>query len=126
MKEYQSCSINSEVILNNLLRSARNQVECSFGRLNAQWGFLRRMVDLKLETIPIVVYCCFVLHNICEMRKNCEVDDQEVQVQIQRHKRDEGKTPNRPDTFNPCINSEGQKIREVMKEYFEQNLPDAY
>ena len=29
MKEYQSCSSNSEVIFDNLLRSARNQVECS-------------------------------------------------------------------------------------------------
>ena len=55
MKEYQSCSINPEVIFNNLLRSARNQVECSFRRLKARWGFLRRMVDLKLETVPIVV-----------------------------------------------------------------------
>ena len=32
------------------------------------------MVDLKLETVPIV-YCCFALHNICEMR-NCDVDEQ--------------------------------------------------
>ena len=63
MKEYQSCSSNSEVIFNNLLRSARNQVECSFVRLKARWDFLRRMVDLKLETVPIVVYCCFVLKN---------------------------------------------------------------
>ena len=55
MKEYQSFSSNSEVIFNNLLRSARNQVECSFGRLKARWGFLRRMVDLKLETVLLVV-----------------------------------------------------------------------
>ena len=48
MKEYQGCSSSSEVIFNNLLRSARNQVACSFGRLKAQWGFLRRMVALKL------------------------------------------------------------------------------
>ena len=39
MKEYQSCSSNSEVISNNLLRSAGNQVECSFGRLKARWVF---------------------------------------------------------------------------------------
>ena len=83
-------------------------------------------MELKLETVPIVVCCCFVLHNICEMRRNCEVDDEEVQAQIQRHKRDEEKTLNRPDAFYSYINSEGQKIREVVKEYFEQNLPDAY
>ena len=56
-------------------------------------------MDLKLETVPIVVYCCFDLHDICEMRRNCEVDDQEIQAQIQRHKHNEEKTPNRPDTL---------------------------
>ena len=103
-----------------------NQNECSFGRLKARWGFLRRMVDLKLENVPIVVYCCFIFHNIFEMRRNCEVDDQGVQAQIQRHKRDEEKTPNRTDAFYSYINSEGLKICEVLKEYSEQNLPDAY
>ena len=38
-REYQSCSSNSEVIFNNLLRSARNQVECSFRRLKTRWDF---------------------------------------------------------------------------------------
>ena len=52
-------------------------------------------MNVKLEAVPIVVYCCFVLHDICEMRRNCEIDDQEIQAQIQRHKRDEEKTPNR-------------------------------
>ena len=96
-------------MFSNLLRSARNQVECSFGRLKARWGFLRRMVDLKLETVPTVIYCCFVLHNIFEMGRNCEVDDQDVQAQIQRHKDDEEKTSNLPSAFYSYINSEGQK-----------------
>ena len=116
MKEYQSCSSNSEVIFDNLLRSARNQVECSFGRFEARW------LDLKLEPVPVVVYCCFVF----QVRRNCEVDDEEAHTQIQRCKRDEEKTPNRPDAFYSYINSEEQKIREVIKRYFEQNLPDAY
>ena len=42
MKEYQSCSSNSEVIISNLLRSVRNQVEWSFGRLKARWGFSKK------------------------------------------------------------------------------------
>ena len=63
MKEYQSCSSNSEVIFDNLLRSARNQVECSFGRFKARW------LDLKLEPVPVVVYCCFVF----QVRRNFEV-----------------------------------------------------
>ena len=79
-------------------------------------------MDLKLETVPIVVYCCFVRHDICEMRRNCEVDDQEIQTQIQRHKRNEEKTPNRPDPLYSYIDSEGKKIREVIKPYLEQKF----
>ena len=82
MKEYQS---NSEVVFNNLVQSARNLVECSIGRLRL--GFSKKDGGLKLETVPIVIYGCFVLHKICEVRRNCVVDDQEVQAQIQRHKR---------------------------------------
>ena len=67
------------------------------------------MVELKLETVRIVIDCCFALHNICEMERNCEVDDQEVQAQNQRHKRDEEKKPNRPGTFYSYLNSEGRK-----------------
>lgn len=32
MKEYESCTSNGEVIFNNILWSARNQIECAFGR----------------------------------------------------------------------------------------------
>ena len=45
------------------------------------------------------------------MRSSCEADNQEFQAQFPRHKRDEEKTPNRPDAFYSCVNSEGQKIR---------------
>ena len=65
------------------------------------------MVDLKLETVPVVVFCCFALHSNCEMRKNCETDEQEVQAQIQRHKSNEEKTPIRVDAFYSYINSNG-------------------
>ena len=58
--------------------------------------------------------------------RNCEVDGREFQAQIQRHKRDEEKTTNHPDAFYSYLNSEEQKICEVMKEYFEQNPPDTY
>ena len=83
-------------------------------------------MNLELGTVPVVVYSCIFLHNIREMRRNCKVDDQEVQAQIRRHKRYEEKTPNHPDAFYSYINSERQKIRKVIKEYFDQNLLDAY
>ena len=66
MKEFQSCTTNEQVVFNNMLRSARNQIECAFGRLKARWAILTRRLDLRLEIVPTVVYACFVLHNTCE------------------------------------------------------------
>ena len=56
MKKYEHCSNNSEVIFNNMLRSAQNPIECAFGRLKARWAILTRKIDLKLEAIPTVIY----------------------------------------------------------------------
>ena len=49
MKEYQPCVKNKQVVFNNLLRSARNQIEYAFGRLKARWRVRTKTVDLKLE-----------------------------------------------------------------------------
>ena len=79
MKEYQTCGTNEEVVFNSMLRSARNQVECPFGRLKVRWGFLTRKVDLKLELAPKAAYSCFVQHNYCESKGN-SLDDEEVKA----------------------------------------------
>ena len=36
IKEFDHCSTNEEVIFNQMLRAARNQIECAFGRLKAR------------------------------------------------------------------------------------------
>ena len=51
MKEYQSCSSNSEVIFDNLLRSARNQVECSLEDLKVDGWTLNLSLSLLLFTV---------------------------------------------------------------------------
>ena len=63
MKEYAVCQSNNEFMFSTMLRSARNQIECAFGRLKARWRILRRFED-----IPDIVLACFVLHNFCEER----------------------------------------------------------
>ena len=125
MKEWQSCSSNSEIIFNNLLRSARNQVECSFGRLKAQWGFLRRMVNLKLETVPSVVYCSVALSFITSGKWA------EIATLMTKMFRDKFKSMNamkkkhQIDLTLLILTLTQKKIREVTKECFEQKLPDA-
>ena len=55
MKKYKTCVTNK-----NTLRSASNHTECAFDRLKARWAILTRKMELKLETIPTVIYACFV------------------------------------------------------------------
>lgn len=122
LKEYQACNSSGEVIFNNMLRTATNQIECAFGRLKARWGFLSRKVDLKFESVPTVVYSCFVLHNFCERNKGHGFDTEAIDVQIQQHLEDE--TLNTPDPVYSYNNQEGEIVRSVLTEYITHNLPD--
>ena len=70
LKEYESCKTNAQVIFNNMLRAARNPIECAFGRLKARWGILTRKIDLDLTKAPTLIIACFVLHNYCESNKS--------------------------------------------------------
>ena len=126
LKEYQSCFNNGQVIFNNMLRSARNQVECAFGRLKARWRFLTRKVDLKFYSIPTVIYSCFVLHNYCERNKDCLIDKEEITFQMQQHVRDEDSSPNMPDQVYSYNNLEDELVRSILTDYITHNLPDNY
>ena len=51
MKEFDHCSTNEEVIFNQMLRAARNQIECAFGRLKARWRILLRPMDIPVQKL---------------------------------------------------------------------------
>ena len=36
------------------LCSARNVIECAFGRLKARFGYLKRAMDINLDELPYV------------------------------------------------------------------------
>ena len=121
MKEFQSCKTDAEVIFNNMLRSARNPVECAncaFGRLKARWSILTRKMDLKLETIPKVVLSCFALHNFCELH-NDTIDEELVRSQVARNRSMETEYQNVPDPVYSCTTGEGEAIRDVMTQYIQ-------
>ena len=80
IKEYQACVKNKQVVFNNLFRSARNQIECAFGRLKARWSVLTKTVDLKFEIVPVVVYSCFILYNFWETKNYFGVEEEEVEA----------------------------------------------
>ena len=75
MKEFQYCAENKHVLFNHMLRSARNQIESAFGRLKARWRILTKAIDLNLDTIPLIIYTCFVLHNYCQTKSLCALDE---------------------------------------------------
>ena len=52
MKEFPNTWTNEEVIFNNMLRSARNSIECTFGHLKARWQILNKRNDMGLNFIP--------------------------------------------------------------------------
>ena len=109
MKEFQSCKSDAEVVFNNILRSARNPIECAFGRLKARWSILSRKMDLKLTSVPKVILACFVLHNFCELHHN-DIDVELVRNQIARNITDENMHRNAPDPIYSGNTGEGEAI----------------
>ena len=118
MKEYDHCSNNEQVVF-NMLRSAKNPIECVFGRLKARWGILTRKMDLKLETIPVVVYACLVLHNICE-KNNSYIDEELVESQIESIKENEKTYRNIPHPIFSYDGGEGQVARSILTPFIRE------
>ena len=81
IKVYPSCKNAKETNFNNTLRSARNQIECAFGRLKGRWRVLSRVIDVDLNFVLTLVYACFVLHNFCEIN-NCDLNNEIINQQI--------------------------------------------
>ena len=74
MKEFQKRAENKHVRFNNTLRSARNHIKSAFSKLKARWTILTKPVDLKLDTVPWIIYTCFVLHNFCQTYSTCAME----------------------------------------------------
>ena len=117
MKEYATCSTDDQVLFNQMLRDARNAIECAHGRLKARWQILSVPLNLKLQEVPAIIIACSVLHNWFE-EHNVGIDDAVVNDQIQRdHEMQPSRATDRRYTFT---SSEGRKIRDIIKD----NLPE--
>ena len=119
MKEYPSPRTNEEVIFNNMLRSARNPIECAFGRLKARWRILNKRIDMGLIYVPSIVYACFVLHNICEIR-GINVDDDAVAHQVAYDRLQPQRAPDRLYSFNTA---EGTHVRNIITLLYKEHIP---
>ena len=120
MKEFLNAHNNEEAIFNNMLRGARNPIECAFGRLKARWQVLNKGIDMALKSVPNVVYACFVLHNICKV-KGVTIDDDIVAQQIAQDKLTQPNTgADRRYSFNTA---EGTYVRNVITAMYKEHLP---
>ena len=79
-------------------------------QITSQMGNTRKM-DLKLKTIPVVIYACFALHNIYE-KNNSHIDKELVKSHIESIKENE-KTYNIPDPVFSYDGCEGQVARNI-------------
>ncbi len=118
MKEYPSGGSNvKEQHFSYRLSSTRMVIECSFGRMKSRFAALRREMDINMNDLPNVIYSCFVLHNFCELNNDFVGDeavrealreDTVLQPECQRHHNNRSNNE-----------TEGKRIREVFKAYFE-------
>ena len=122
-KKYQSCSLNDEVLFNIMIRAARNSIECAFGWLEACWAILTRKIDFKLESVPILIYACFVFHNFCGL-EYYHLDENLVRMQTKRNKVEEEKLKNTPDPIYSYVNGDGEFVRSLLTSHIYDNLPN--
>ena len=85
MKEFTTCTTNVQVMFDDLLRSSRKPIECTYGRLKGKWQILNKPVDLELEHVPQIMHSCFVLYSFCEIN-GMRLDNDRVQRQIELDK----------------------------------------
>ena len=102
-----------------MLRSARNQIECAFGRRKARCAILNRKVDLKLENLPSLIYAyhiCLVLH---KKKKKSYIDKELVKAQCKFDKQNERNHINVLDQIYSSDGSEGFVVRRLHTDLIE-------
>ena len=72
IEENECCSNDAKVVFNNMIGSAKNKIENTFGCLKPKWVLLTRNVYSNLENVPDLIYACFILKNLCEQTKSPE------------------------------------------------------
>ena len=119
MKEYANGgSTPQEQYFGYNLCSARNVIECSFGRLKARFGALKRPMDINLDDLPLVIYACFVLHNYCELNGE-SVSEERVRLATHYDRYFQPNTESSRQTSTVTNEAEGKRVRKVLTIYFD-------
>lgn len=117
MKEYANGgATQEEQYYGYRLCSARNVIECAFGRLKARFSLLRRATDINLLDLPTVVYACFVLHNFCEINKE-RISDEQVRSAVEYEQQIQPIDERFVGPVNE-VGKQAKQARRILTEYF--------
>uniref|UniRef100_A0A8D8UXJ5 DDE Tnp4 domain-containing protein n=1 Tax=Cacopsylla melanoneura TaxID=428564 RepID=A0A8D8UXJ5_9HEMI len=79
MTPYRNPMENDEIAFNNLLKKERVIIERCFGQVKRRFPILQYMVRVKLDRVPRIIVCCFILHNIAKYLQDEEfLESEEV------------------------------------------------
>ena len=118
MKEYSNGgSTAQEQYFGLKLCQSRMVIECSFGRLKARFGALKRAKDINLMELPHIIYACFVLHNFCELN-NERISEDKVSSAID-YDREFQPSTTAHNYQTECNETEGKRIRKILTQYFD-------
>ena len=118
MKEYSNGDSNQqEQYFGMTLCQSRMVIECSFGRLQARLGAIRRVMDINIDDLPYVIYACFVLHNFYEIN-NERIGEDKVTAAI-KYDRSFQPILATNNFITDCNEVEGKKIRRILTMFFD-------
>ena len=121
MKEYvNGGSSPQQQYFGYKLCSARYVIECSFGRLKARFGALKRAMDINIRELLHVIYSCFVLHNYCEMNNESIGEDQVRQALNYDSIFQPPTISNR--SLSHSNEMDGKRVRRILTSYFDPYL----
>ena len=98
---------------NTFLSSARVAVERAFGVLKARSRYLLNCLDHSMENLSDIIMSCCVLHNICQMKGDSFIgNDNVLEHTLQRER--ERRTQRREEhEFHTSAN----KLRDILTNY---------
>eukprot|EP00112_Aurelia_sp_Birch-Aquarium-sp1_P012815 Seg270.2 transcript_id=Seg270.2/GoldUCD/mRNA.D3Y31 product="Protein ALP1-like" protein_id=Seg270.2/GoldUCD/D3Y31 len=108
----------AEQLFGYRLSSARMVIECSFGRLKARFGCLKREMDVAPGMLPYLIYSCFVLHNYCEIHSE-SVGNEEMQSAIKYDGEFQPPTLGNRDSLGNGDEASGKRIQNIFLKYFD-------
>ena len=107
LKPYSSRNINhSKARFNTILSKSRVIVEQTFGALKGRWRCLLKVLEIHPMNVPKTVVACCVLHNICVLKGEPELELDESE--------DDDDDENGDD-----LDSNADDIREAIRSYLD-------